>query len=514
MNETQQVLDKFRAFQEREAELKLDNDELRKLISLLQIADEKSAALSSIVASSDDAIISKDLNGIITSWNNSAERIFGYSAAEMIGTPILRLIPASRLEEEPKILSQVKAGIRVDHFETQRLRKDGSLLDVSLTISPIYNSSGHIIGISKIARDMTLYRKAEVDGRRLMAIIESSDDAIISKDLNSIVTSWNASAERIFGYSATEMIGESILKIIPPERFEEEPKILSQLRKGIRVDHFETERMRKDGTLIHVSLTISPIKNWAGEVIGLSKIARDITDKKQAEKKKEEFVGFVSHELKTPLTSLKSYIQIAQLKTDSPDFLKKALDKAAQQSKKMENMISSFLHISRIEDGHIRIEKTAFDLPALIAEIIEDGVIADQKHHFFYHGEPFLNALADREKIAIALTNLVSNAQKYSPYGGDITISCHVNNEKVRISVKDQGMGISRADQKRMFQKFHRVESEQTRLIPGFGIGLYLVSTIIKLHGSSINLESELGNGSTFTFELERYDCVTVQNTI
>jgi two-component system sensor histidine kinase VicK len=504
MNETQKVLERFRAYQECEAELKMDNSELRKLINLLQNADEKSAVLSSIVESSDDAIISKDLNGVVTSWNSSAQRIFGYSSQEMIGTPILRLIPSDREQEETDILAKLKKGIHVDHFETQRLRKDGTLIDVSLTISPIYNVSGEIIGISKIARDLTFNRKAEIDARRLIAIIESSDDAIISKDLNSVVTSWNASAERIFGYSAEEMIGESILKIIPKERSEEEPKILAQLRKGIRVDHFETQRLKKDGTLVSVSLTISPIKNKAGKVTGVSKIARDITDKKLAEKKKEEFVGFVSHELKTPLTSLKSYIQIAQAKTEHPEFLKKVLEKAAQQSKKMENMISSFLHISRIEGGHFRIDKVAFDLTGLISEIIEDAGIADPKHNFHYQGEASLLALADREKVSMVLTNLVSNAQKYSPNGGDITISCLTKGKKIRISVRDQGIGISQADQKHMFKKFHRIQSEHTKLIPGFGIGLYLVSTIIELHGSSINLESEPGVGSTFSFELEK----------
>ncbi|KQM76249.1 hypothetical protein ASE74_19540 [Pedobacter sp. Leaf216] len=169
----------------------------------------------------------------------------------------------------------------------------------------------------------------------------------------------------------------------------------------------------------------------------------------------------------------------------------------------MESMISSFLHISRLEGGHIHIEKSPFDLPALISDIIEDAAIASPKHHFFYHGETTLTAFADREKISMILTNLVSNAQKYSPSGGDITISCLTANKKIRVSVCDQGIGISPADQKNLFKKFHRIESEHTRLIPGFGIGLYLVSTIIELHGSSITLESEPGKGSTFIFELE-----------
>jgi len=200
----------------------------------------------------------------------------------MIGTSILKLIPADREHEEIEILAQIGRRERVDHFETKRQRKDGTLVDVSLTISPILDSNGVIIGVSKIARDITEQRSAEVMGKRLSAIIESSDDAIVSKDLNSIVTSWNSAAVRMFGYSPEEMIGNSILKIIPPDRLDEEPKILSQLKKGQRVHHFETIRMRKDGTLIDVSLTISPIKDISGKVIGLSKIARDITEKSRS----------------------------------------------------------------------------------------------------------------------------------------------------------------------------------------------------------------------------------------
>lgn len=503
MNGTQDILEKIKAYEKRETELRLDNSELRKLIAALRLAEEKSAVLNSIVESSDDAIISKDLNGVITSWNNSAKRMFGYAADEMVGQSILKLIPTERHDEEPRILSQLSQGIRVDHFETQRRKKDGSLIDVSLTISPIYNPAGEIIGLSKIARDMTLHRKAEVDGRRLMAIIESSDDAIISKDLNSIITSWNASAMRIFGYSPEEMIGQSILKIIPPDRHSEEPKILAQLSQGIRVDHFETQRLRKDGTLIEVSLTISPIKNWAGDVVGLSKIARDITDKKMMEQKKDEFVGFVSHELKTPLTSLKSYLQIAQKKISDTDFVERALERAYLQTKKMENMIGSFLHLSRIEGGHIRIEKLPFNLSKLIDETIADARIASPNHQISHTSQGDINVLADREKISMVLTNLISNAQKYSPKGGQITLSAAPGDGSVLISISDEGMGISPSDQKRLFQKFARVENKQTSTISGFGIGLYLVYTILNQHGSDISLESALGKGSTFSFALE-----------
>jgi len=289
--DVKEIVSKIKDFENRELALELDNQELRNLILILKQAEEKDAVLKSIIESSDDGIVSKDLNGIITSWNNSAERIFGYSAEEMIGHSILKLIPKHLHEEEPEIIAQLKQGIRVEHFETQRMHKDGRLIDVSLTISPVYDGNKNISGVSKIVRDMTLQRKAEVDAKRLIAIVETSDDAIISKDLNSTITSWNESAERIFGFTATEMIGESILKIIPPARHKEEPEILAKLVKGERVNHFETERLRKDGSMICVSLTISPIKNSSGKVIGVSKIARDITDKKKTEQKRGIF-GF------------------------------------------------------------------------------------------------------------------------------------------------------------------------------------------------------------------------------
>jgi PAS domain S-box-containing protein len=166
--------------------------------------------LAAVVESSDDAIVSKDLNGIVRSWNKGAERIFGYTAEEIVGTPIDRLIPPERPNEEPAILERIRNGERIDHYETTRVRKDGARIDVSVTISPIRDAEGAIIGASKVARDITAQKQATVQASRLAAIVESSDDAIVSKDLNGIVTSWNKGAERIFGYTAEEMIGQSI----------------------------------------------------------------------------------------------------------------------------------------------------------------------------------------------------------------------------------------------------------------------------------------------------------------
>ena len=234
--------------------------------------------LAKIVDSSDDAIISKDLNGIIQSWNGAAQRMFGYTAGEVIGKSIRIIIPNDRQAEEDFVLSQIRAGQPVRHYETIRRRKDGSLLPISLTVSPIYDDAGAVIGASKIARDISDRKQANLVARRLAAIVASSDDAIASKDLDGVVTSWNRGAERIFGYSADEMIGRSIRTIIPDDLQSEEDMVLGRIRAGLSVDHYETRRRRKDGTEILVSLTVSPIIDETGSVVGASKIARDVTE--------------------------------------------------------------------------------------------------------------------------------------------------------------------------------------------------------------------------------------------
>jgi PAS domain S-box-containing protein len=244
--------------------------------------------LSAIIDSADDAIISKTLEGIITSWNKSAERIFGYTADEVIGKSVTILIPEHLLDEEPHILAQLRAGRRIDHYETVRVRKDGTLIDISLTVSPIRTPDGHIVGASKIARDITRRRQSEMAQARLAAIVESAEDAIVSKTLDSIITSWNKGAERIFGYTAEEAIGQSVTMLIPEDHIDEEPEILSRIRRGDRIEHYETVRLHKDGTLIDISLTVSPIRAADGRIIGASKIARDITGQRQTQRTLDE----------------------------------------------------------------------------------------------------------------------------------------------------------------------------------------------------------------------------------
>jgi PAS domain S-box-containing protein len=248
------------------------------------ISEREQAAIATrrlvaIVDSSDDAIVGKTLDGIVTTWNPAAERMFGYSASEAIGRSIRMIIPDDRQAEEDTVLEHIRAGRSVTHFETIRQRKDGSLIPISLTVSPIHDSGGRVIGASKIARDISERTLAAVASRRLTAVVESSDDAIVTKDLNGIITSWNLAAERMFGYTAAEAIGRSIRILIPAELQSEEDDVLARVRAGNKIDHYETIRQRKDGTRLSISLTISPIRNEKGDVVGASKIARDISER-------------------------------------------------------------------------------------------------------------------------------------------------------------------------------------------------------------------------------------------
>lgn len=255
--------------------------------------EQTSNLLAAIVDSSDDIIVSKTLDGIITSWNKAAERVFGYSAKEAIGSHITLIIPKDRLDEEAFILARIRRGEKIDHFDTIRQRKDGSLIDISVTISPVRDSIGQIVGASKVAREITDRKRAERSNALLAAIVDSSDDAIVSKSLDGIISSWNKSAERMFGYTAAEVIGKHITLIIPRDRWGEEASIIERVRRGERIDHFQTVRCRKDGSSVDVSLTISPVKDSSGHTIGASKVARDITEQVHAADRlrhsKEEF---------------------------------------------------------------------------------------------------------------------------------------------------------------------------------------------------------------------------------
>jgi PAS domain S-box-containing protein len=423
----------------------------------------------------------------------------GYDSRNYAGKHPTEVAPPERYEASRHLYERVMKGER---FSVPRKSSTGE--DYMVHFVPIKNEADEIDAGLIIALDITDIKQSEEKSAMLAAIIESSDDAIISKTLESKITSWNDSAERMFGYKADEIIGETIYKLIPPDRQDEEPQILARLKGGNRVDHFETKRLTKDGRLLDVSLSISPVKDSDGHIIGLSKIARDITEKKLDETRKSDFIGMVSHELKTPLTSLNALIQVAnaKLKNSGDAFLEGAMAKASIQVKRMTGMINGFLNVSRLEAGKIFIEKQPFEIRDLLQEILDETKLIVRSHIINNSDCESISVNADRDKISSVMSNLISNAIKYSPQGKLVEISCRVNGDKVIVGVQDDGMGIDPQDLSKIFDRYYRVEATHTRHIAGFGIGLYLSAEIVKRHGGEIWAESESGKGSTFYFSL------------
>src|SRR2546428_201654 len=242
---------------------------------------EAAARLAAIVASSDDAIVSKTLDGIITSWNPAAERMFGWTAAQAVGQPVTLIIPRERHAEEDDVLARVRRGEIVDHFETVRVTKDGRYVDVSVTISPVKDGSGRIIGASKIARDISERRRTGEAAARLAAMVDSSEDVIIGKTLDGIITSWNPAAERMFGWTAAEAVGRHVTLIVPQDRHAEDGRAPARGRRGDVGGRRVTEQETKGGRCGGGPVEISPVKDGSGRIIGASKIARDISERRR-----------------------------------------------------------------------------------------------------------------------------------------------------------------------------------------------------------------------------------------
>ncbi|QQL49944.1 sensor histidine kinase [Mucilaginibacter ginkgonis] len=400
---------------------------------------------------------------------------------------------------EKRVTDRTKA-LQDSEEETQALNEELTAINEELT------ATNEDLTDSKEKLQLMLdeLKIAEERSAKLAAIVESSDDAIIGKDLDGVITAWNRGAEIIFGYREADMVGNSILKLIPAHLHHEEPVILGRLRNGEKIDHYETVRQTSDGRQINVSLTISPIKDKEGKVIGVSKIARDITEQKRDDQRKSDFIGMASHELKTPLTSLTALIQVLQhkLKTNPDPFVPQALDKAKLQSKKMSSLINGFLNVSRLESGKLEIVTQDFELSQLVDELIDEIKLTASTHEFIFKDRANITVNADSEKIGSVISNLLSNAVKYSPNGKTVTIRLKVVDEQAEFSVEDQGLGINQKDLPRIFDRYYRAGSEHIKQISGFGVGLYLSAEIIERHHGRIWAESETGKGSTFYFKL------------
>jgi PAS domain S-box-containing protein len=483
--------------------------------------------LAAIVDSSDDAIISKDLTGRIKSFNGAAERLFGYKAEEIIGQSILVLIPADRHSEEDEILARLRRGERIDHFETIRRAKNGRLIDVSLTVSPVRDESGAVIGASKIARDISDRKRAQVTSAELAAIVESSDDAILSKDLQGTIRSYNKAAERMFGYPAAEILGKSILTIVPPDLHDEERNILDRIREGRRIEHFETIRVTKDGRQLDISLTVSPMREPSGHVIGASSIARDVTERKReaiererllqneraarneaerANRVKDDFVAMVSHELRTPLNAILGWTDLLKNAPGDARMVAHGLDVISRNTRLQAQVIADLLDVSRIVSGKIGLELSRLDLTAVITNsvealqsvAIEKGVTLTTR---IDRGP--IGTVGDPARLQQVVWNLVSNAIKFTPTGGSVMVELRRLDGYAEIVVTDTGTGIPADFMPDLFERFRQASAMTTRRHGGLGLGLSIAKHLTELHGGSIRASSAGdGKGATFTVTL------------
>jgi hypothetical protein len=416
--------------------------------------------------------------------------------------------------EETRILAQIKAGERIKHYETVRVTKEGRRFPVSLTISPIRDAKGRIVGASKIAHDITEQKRLSELQEHMAAIVESSDDAIISKDLNGIIRSWNPGAERIFGYTPDEIIGQHISTIAAPDRIDEIPGILERIKRGERVDHYETKRKTKDGKILTVSLTISPIRDAAGTVIGASKVARDVTDRvrqnqalreanaalSRANADLQQFADSASHDLQEPLRMVAAYSDLLQKKFGGQ------LGPTGEE------------YIRHTVQGAMRMETLLRDLRTYTQVSMEE----QEPNEDVDAGEVLNKALANLElsikESGAAITrtalprirmyefqlqqifqNLIGNAIRYR--GDDpprINIAAKREGKEWVISVQDNGIGIAPEFREQIFGIFKRLHNRAD--YPGTGMGLAICRRIIERIGGRIWVESEPGRGSTFFF--------------
>jgi len=473
---------------------------------------------AAIVESSADAVVATTLDGVITSWNRAAETLFGYSSAEAIHQPIALIVPVERRAQEAAVLHQIGRGASIDHFETVCLTKDGRPIDVSLAVSPIRSPTGEITGAAKVIRNIRDRLRAEEARGRLAAIVDSSDDAIVSKTLDGIVTSWNRGAERLFGYSAAEAIGQSILLIVPADRHSEEADVLRRIRGGQSVDHFETVRRRKDGTLIEISLTVSPVRDSLGRIIGASKTARDITDQKRVQREiaarllesqrvnraKDEFLAMLGHELRNPLGAISSAVRLLDQFKGPNEAIGRACDVILRQSAHLGRLVDDLLDVGRVVTGKILLDRAAVDLAEVARRTVGTFTAAGktQAHRLSVETVPVW-VYADSVRFEQVIANLLTNALKYTPVGGAIRVTVGPEGAHAHLQVEDTGIGIAPGLLPHIFDLFVQGERGLDRAQGGLGIGLTLVQRLVELHDGAVEAHSAgPGHGSRFTVRL------------
>ncbi len=354
----------------------------------------------------------------------------------------------------------------------------------------------------------------------LSAIVESSEDAIFSKDLDGRLLSWNRGAERLYGYTAEEVVGQSVALLAPPERVDEIPQIMERLRRGERIEHYETTRMTRDGRRLRISLAISPLRNEAGVVMGASVIARDVTERARLEealrqraeelaeetRRKDQFLAMLAHELRNPLAPVLNAIHILKLKGSCEPSCVRARDIAERQVLHMARLIDDLIDLSRLNRGKIEIRSRACEVSEIL-ETAAQGVafLMERRRHTLTvtPPRPPLRLIADPDRLEQILVNLLNNAAKYTDPGGHIALSAERDGCEVVFTVRDNGIGILPEALPHIFDLFAQADQSLDRSRGGLGIGLSLVKRLVTLHGGEVSAHSAgEGQGAVFTVRL------------
>ena len=399
-------------------------------------------------------------------------------------------------------------------------RPDGSRWVALAHANPFFDEQGGLAGAVNVLVDITDRKQGELARAHLSAIVESSDDAIISKDLNGFIQSWNAGAQRLFGYTAEQAVGRHISFLIPAERADEEERILASLRAGERVYHFDTVRVRSDGQPVYVSLTISPVRDEAGRIIGASKVARDITDRKlaeertyrlltqlqEADRRKDEFLAMLAHELRNPLAPLYNILEIMKQGDGNGNLIEQVRSTLERQLGQMVRLVDDLLDVSRITRGKLKLRKERVELASVIHQSVEVcRPLAEYAKHELNVSLPpeAIYLYADPMRLAQVFGNLLNNACKYTDPGGRIGLTAERRSSDVVVNVKDTGVGISPDKLGSVFEMFTQIDRSLERSQGGLGIGLTLVKRLVEMHGGSVEAYSEgPGRGSEFVVRL------------
>jgi PAS domain S-box-containing protein len=463
-------------------------------------------------------------------WSAELEDVFGIAPGTFRGTRAAfhaLVYPA----DLPRLLEDIERSLRSGEEYCvifRYLHGSGEWRWMEGRGLPVFDASGKPLRIDGIGIDVTDRTLAEHTRSRLAAIVESSDDAILSKTLDGLITSWNAGATRLFGYTAEEMVGHSIMKLIPPELHPEEREILEKLRRGERIEHSETRRVARDGSLVEVSLSVSPVRDVTGAIVGASTIARDISGQRrtlaererlldsernaraQAERLghlKDEFLATLSHELRTPLTAIMGWATLLKRHATLPESqVSAAIETIYRNAKAQAQIIDDLLDMSRIVSGKIRLQTAAVDLMDLV-QVSVDGIRpAAAARQIRLDVAPARDAVlvaGDAGRLQQVLWNLLTNAVKFTPAGGRITVHVGTSEGQATVRVEDTGAGIDPAFLPHVFERFRQADGSTTREHGGLGLGLSIVRNLVELHGGTVAAASTgQGNGSSFTVRL------------